>query len=88
MAVLKPLTLQYRIAGGGGGLHKIFNRRIQYTVKKTRPNQIKRFVKMRGQKDLIPMKKEIHWIKNQAENLYKMLKICQIIHVDKKLGQL
>ncbi len=33
---------------------------------------------MRGQTDLKSMKKGVHWIENQGENLYKMLKICLI----------
>ncbi len=31
---------------------------------------------MRGQKDLISLKKQVNWIENQGENLYKMLKNC------------
>ncbi len=37
---------------------------------------MKCFVKMRGQKDLKTVIKEVNWIENQAENLYKMLKNC------------
>ncbi len=35
---------------------------------------------MRGQKDIKSNKKGVNWIENQGENLYKKLKICQIIY--------
>ncbi len=31
---------------------------------------------MMGQKDLRPMKKEVNWIEQQGEHLYKMYKNC------------
>ncbi len=43
---------------------------------------------MKGPTHLKSMKKGVIWIENQGENLYKMLKICQIIHFGEKLDQL
>ncbi len=50
------------------------------------------FVKMRGQKDIITMKKEVNKMENQGENWYKLLQKCQITDLCKKnrptLGQI
>ncbi len=43
---------------------------------------------MRGQKDLIIMKKGVNKIKNQGENWYKLFQKCQMIDFCEKIDQL
>ncbi len=43
---------------------------------------------MRGQKDLITMKKVVNKIENQGENWYKLLQKCQMTDFGEKIDQL
>ncbi len=45
------------------------------------------FVKIRGQKDLITMKKGVNKIENQGENWYKLLQKFQMTDVCEKIDQ-
>ncbi len=43
---------------------------------------------MKGQNDLKTMINGVDWIKNEGENLYKMLQSCQMTDLGEKLDQL
>ncbi len=46
-----------------------------------------RFCKMRGQKDLITMKKWVNKNKNQGENWYKLCQMCQMTDLCEQIDQ-
>ncbi len=71
--VLVTSILLYRYMEGGGVLHQIFHRGDQHVIKK-KWIHVYGFVKMRGEKDLKPMKMGVSWIKKQEGNCCQLLK--------------